>query len=156
MEYKDELYILLDVLIAMVLTAFIGAEREKAHKPAGMRTNMIVGGATSMIVALTVPLVNFLGEHNPSGMINADPIRVLEAVVVGVSFIGAGTIIKERRRERVIGLTTAATLLFCCAIGISTALKQYVLAVGVTILVILVNYVIKLLMQKFSNDLEKD
>lgn len=155
MEFKDDLYILLDVLIATVLTAVIGFERESAHKPAGMRTNMIVGGATCLIVALTIPLIDFINEHNPSEIIRTDPIRVLEAIVVGVSFIGAGTIIKAQREERVIGLTTAATLLFSCAIGASAALKQYVLAVGVTLLVIIINYVVKEVTRRFSDNLER-
>lgn len=155
MEFKDDLYILLDVLIATVLTAVIGFERESAHKPAGMRTNMIVGGATCLIVALTVPLVDFINKHNPSEIIRTDPIRVIEAIVVGVSFIGAGTIIKAEHKERVIGLTTAATLLFSCAIGASAALKQYVLAVGVTIIVIIINYVVKKVTRYFSDNMER-
>lgn len=156
MEFKDDLFILLDILIATTLTAVIGFEREHAHKPAGMRTNMIVGGATCMIVALTVPLVEFIDKYNPAEIINTDPIRVLEAIVVGVSFIGAGTIIKATNKERVIGLTTAATLLFSCAIGASCALKQYVLAIGVTVLVVIINYVVKAVTQRFSDHLERD
>ncbi|MBL6449505.1 MgtC/SapB family protein [Fulvivirga sp. 29W222] len=151
MEFRDDLYILLDVLIATVLTAVVGFERESAHKPAGMRTNMIVGGATCLIVSIVVPLIKFINEHIPSEIIRADPIRVLQAIVVGVSFIGAGTIIKAEHKERVIGLTTAATLLFSCGIGAGTALKQYVLAVGVTFLVIIINYVVRQVAQYFSN-----
>lgn len=153
--YQGELNIFLDVLIATALTAFVGLERESAHKPAGMRTNMIVGGATALIVSLSVPLVEYIDKYNPSEIINTDPIRVLEAIVVGVSFIGAGTIIKARSEERVIGLTTAATLLYCCGIGVCAALKQYVLAVAVTILVIVINYVVKVVASKVSN-LEQD
>lgn len=153
--YQGQLSIFVDVLVATVLTAFIGLEREKAHKPAGIRTNMIIGGATALIVSLTVPLVDFIDKYNPSEIITTDPIRVLEAIVVGVSFIGAGTIVKARAEERVIGLTTAATMLYCCGIGVCTALKQYVLAVGVTVLVIVINYAVKLLAQKVAN-LEKD
>lgn len=151
MEYlgwHKEFSILLDVCIATVLTAFIGVERESAHKPAGIRTNMIVGGATCLIVSLTGPLIEFFDIFYPDGFIRTDPIRVLEAVVVGISFIGAGTIIKESRGH-VVGLTTAATLLYCCAVGISTALKQYILAIGVVLLVILINYGLKIIVQNF-------
>ncbi|ELR69275.1 Mg(2+) transport ATPase protein C [Fulvivirga imtechensis AK7] len=154
-EYQGQLSIFIDVLVATVLTAFIGLERETAHKPAGMRTNMIVGGATALIVSLTVPLVDFIDKYNPAEIITADPIRVLEAIVVGVSFIGAGTILKARAEERVIGLTTAATMLYCCGIGACAALKQYVLAIGVTVLVIVINYAVKLLARKVTNT-EKD
>lgn len=153
MEYKAELYILLDVFIATILTAFVGVERESAHKPAGIKTNMIVGGASCLIVALTVPLVEFIESYNPAELIRTDPIRVLEAVVLGVSFIGAGTIIKQGRGQ-VVGLTTAATLLYCCAIGISTALKQYILAGGVTLLVIAINYGVRIMVNRISDDPE--
>lgn len=146
--YQEQLSIFVDVLIATVLTAFVGLERETANKPAGMRTNMIIGGATALIVSLTVPLVDFINKYNPSEIINTDPIRVLEAIVVGVSFIGAGTIIKARSEERVIGLTTAATILYCCGIGICAALEQHVLAVAVTVLVIVINLLVKIVERK--------
>ena len=148
LQLQSELSILLNVCIATFLTAFIGVERESAHKPAGIRTNMIVGGAACLIVSITVPLVDFIEMYYPSSLIRTDPIRVLEAVVLGVSFIGAGTIIKEPRGH-VIGLTTAATLLYCCAVGIATALEQYVLAAGVVFLVIFINYGLRIVVNRF-------
>ena len=149
MEYMNQLTIFLDVVIATVLTAAIGAERESANKPAGIRTNMIVGGASCLIVAITIPLIDFINQYNPQEILRVDPIRTLEALVVGVSFIGAGTILKHKGKERVEGLTTAATLLYCAGIGICTALKQYVLAICVTLLIVFVNYMVRLIVRKF-------
>ncbi|HEX5764163.1 MAG TPA: MgtC/SapB family protein, partial [Woeseiaceae bacterium] len=69
-------------------------------------------------------------------ILRADPIRVVEAVVTGTAFLGAGTIFRDRERG-VEGLTTAASLLLVGAIGISVALKQLLTAVLVTILTLL-------------------
>lgn len=83
--------------------------------------------------------------------VEADPIRIIQAVVIGVSFIGAGTILKDRNREDIIGLTTAATLLYSCGIGVCVSLGYYSLAIALTILILMVNYALRLLLRKFSN-----
>jgi putative Mg2+ transporter-C (MgtC) family protein len=66
--------------------------------------------------------------------IRSDPIRVVQAVVIGISFLGAGTIFRREKSDHVEGLTTAASLLFSGTLGISVALRQFVLAVGATAL----------------------
>ena len=75
-------------------------------------------------------------------LINADPIRVLNALILGVSFVGAGTIPKLTDQKKVVGLTTAASLPYSATIGISIALKQYVLGIGITLLVVLINHIL--------------
>ncbi|HYJ87418.1 MAG TPA: MgtC/SapB family protein, partial [Pyrinomonadaceae bacterium] len=64
--------------------------------------------------------------------------RITEAIVTGISFLGAGTIFRREASEQVQGLTTAASILLCAAVGISVALHQFVLAVGVTLLALIV------------------
>ncbi len=66
----------------------------------------------------------------------ADPIRIIEAVITGVSFLGAGTIIRHRGKNQVEGLTTAASLLFAASLGVCIALSQAMLAVGLTLLLL--------------------
>ena len=68
---------------------------------------------------------------------SSDPIRIVEAIVTA-SASGAGTIFRRDRSEQVEGLTTAASILLCAAVGISVALRQFVLAVGVTLLALFV------------------
>jgi len=131
----------MNVIIATALSGIVGYEREKAQKPAGFRTNMIVGGASCLLVNLTYVLSTSLESVFSVDMVQADPIRVLEAIVVGVSFIGGGTILKSPQKQKVRNLTTAATLLYSSGIGISVALKQYWLAAGLSILAVLVNFV---------------
>lgn len=154
MDYTFQLYTFLDILIAALLAAFIGFERERLHKPAGLRTNMIVASFTCLIVSLVRPLIDFIEDYNLSEIIRTDPIRVLEAVVVGVSFIGAGTILKQEGKNKIYGLTTAATLLFSAALGMVVALHQYLLAVLVTALVLIINYAVKYFTKKYT-DLEE-
>lgn len=142
MDYENQLLIFLDVAIASVLASLIGYERESEDKPAGIRTNIIITGFSCLIISLTNPLLDFLDAHNNMNLINADPIRVLNALILGVSFVGAGTILKVASEKKVTGLTTAATLLYSSSIGIAVALKQYVLAVCITILIIIINHVL--------------
>lgn len=152
--YHEQLWILLDVLIATILCGFVGFEREDVNKPAGLRTNMIVGGASCLIVSLTIPLVDFIEAQNIPNIITTDPIRVLEAIVVGIGFIGAGTIMKQND-DRIKGLTTAATLLYALGIGASVALKQYIVGVGITILVLIINFVVRHLEHRLTDNKEK-
>jgi putative Mg2+ transporter-C (MgtC) family protein len=133
-----ELSILVRVGIAMLLGATVGFERETKDKPAGLRTHMLMAGAASVMVALGPLIVEGLGATVPDQVLRADPIRVIVAVITGVSFLGAGTIMRRATEQHVEGLTTAASLLLAAAIGMLTALERWVLAIGVTILVLVV------------------
>ncbi|MGK7389067.1 MAG: MgtC/SapB family protein [Candidatus Cyclobacteriaceae bacterium M2_1C_046] len=140
MDYLEQLRIFLDIIITSALLAFVGFERETAHKPAGLRTNMIVGGASCLIVSIIPELIGYVGNEGFGDIIQTDPIRVVEAILVGIGFIGAGTVMKSRGDNEITGLTTAATILYSCGIGITVAIHLYVLAITVTILIIIINY----------------
>lgn len=130
--------ILIVVGLAMVLGAAIGFEREAADKPAGLRTHMLVAGASAFLVALGDVVVVQFDLDVQQQLIQADPIRLMEAVITGVSFLGAGTIIRHRGSGYVEGLTTAASVLFASAIGMAVALSQGLLAIGATIIVLII------------------
>lgn len=131
---EEQLAILGTVLLAMLLGAVVGFERELLDKPAGFRTHMLVAGAAALLVAVGEILVEQQAATLEAQAVRSDPVRVIEAVITGVSFLGAGTIIRQAGESRVEGLTTAASLLFVAAIGVCVALHQFVLAVGVTII----------------------
>lgn len=140
--WQEQLYLLLDVAIAAVLAGVVGFEREASDKPAGFRTNMIIGASATLLIGLGHELaVSFVDVPG----IRVDPIRIIEAIVVGVSFIGAGTIIKSRSSEHmeVSNLTTAATILLSAGIGIAVALHYYVFAGGVTVLALVINQLLR-------------
>jgi len=124
------------VALAMILGGAIGLERETKDKPAGLRTHMLVAGAAALLVALSDVAVQRFNVDLGTGLVRSDPIRIIEAVITGISFLGAGTILRHRGSDHVEGLTTAASLLFVAALGVSVALSQVLLAVGVTALVL--------------------
>ncbi|GMU67106.1 MAG: hypothetical protein AMXMBFR36_33800 [Acidobacteriota bacterium] len=125
-----QLEALRDLVFALVAGALLGAEREAARKPAGLRTHMLVAAGAALFVAVGEALLR--GLDPASATVRSDPIRVLEALVTGVSFLGAGTILRRRGRDHVEGLTTAASLLVTAAIGAAIALDQFLLAAGAT------------------------
>jgi putative Mg2+ transporter-C (MgtC) family protein len=142
MLWANQLFVLGRILLAMVLGGVIGFEREAADKPAGLRTHMLIGGASALLVALGNFVVTSFGQNIPVGNLRADPIRVIEAIIVGISFVGAGTIIRRERSDDVEGLTTAASVLFTTGVGIATALSLYVLAITSVLLILAINWVL--------------
>ena len=151
MTHNSELNIFIDIIIASILAMVVGLEREKANKAAGIRTNMIVAGFTCLIISIQPALINFIQGSFSNKMIDIDPIRVLQAVIVGLSFIGAGTIIKSPDQKHVTGLTTAATLLYSLGIGICVSIHYYLLAVCLTVFILTINYVINYLTKKYTH-----
>lgn len=139
MEINMEIQMLGKIVIAALLGGLVGLEREFAERPAGLRTHMLVCGTAAFFVLLADLL---LDNFEQKEILNADPVRVVEAIVVGISFLGAGTILKYREQgERVVeGLTTSASILSVAAIGIAVALNAYILAVGVALLNLLINW----------------
>lgn len=148
---SDQMGLLLRVAIAMVLGALIGIEREYADKPAGLRTHMLVAGAAALLVGLADVLAQRFTAETYAEILRADPIRIVEAVITGVSFLGAGTIFR-RNDAGVEGLTTAASLLVVSAIGIAVALDQFVLALCVTVLGFVVLRLIRIFEQRRFGD----
>ena len=131
-----ELQFLIRLLVAAALAALLGWEREHAHKPAGLRTHMLVGIAAALYTAIAELAVADISP-NEEGF-QADPIRAVQAVAIGIGFLGSGVIFVSRHEDRVLGLTTAASVWATAAIGIAAGLGRYVLAVGATVLLLFV------------------
>lgn len=133
-----DLSILWRVVLAMAIGGIVGLERELADKPAGLRTHMFVAGASCLLVLLGGVVVDDFQAGQGSDILRVDPIRLFEAIVVGVSFLGTGTIWQSEREHKVRGLTTAASLLFIAALGIAVAVERAPLAVLLALLALLV------------------
>lgn len=101
------------LLCALIIGGVIGLERENAHRPAGMRTHMLVA-LGSCAVMITGHLL--FREYHALGA-NADPARLSAQVIAGVGFLGAGTIIREGASVK--GLTTAASIWTVACLGIA-------------------------------------
>jgi putative Mg2+ transporter-C (MgtC) family protein len=135
----DDVFLLLRLLLAMLLAGAIGWERESVGKSAGLRTHMFVGmGAMLFVVLGDAVMTRFAGTDE----VQFDPIRVIEAVTTAVGFLGGGLIFVTRSGDRVHGLTTAASIWVTAAIGIAVGLERYVLAVGATVLALVVLHVL--------------
>jgi putative Mg2+ transporter-C (MgtC) family protein len=143
----EEFDILLKVIVAVCLGGVIGIERELARKPAGIRTHMFVSGAATLVMSISILLINDFNATYDN--VQSDPVRVIEAIIVGISFIGAGTVLKSEKDHNVYYLTTAASILFASAIGITVALERFWLAICLTILVVLINAVVGGIEQKY-------
>jgi len=141
-----ELWILLRLAIAAVLSGLIGYEREHTGKQAGLRTHMLVAVGAALFVSFNDLFVIESLPLAPPGAVGnfrvqIQPLSIVEAIVTGVSFLGAGTIFVSGRRGRVRGLTTAASLWVTAAVGIAVGLERYVLAIGSTLLILVILHV---------------
>ena len=138
---SSDLDILLKLLLAAVLSGVLGWEREAFGKQAGLRTHILVGMSAAMFVGLGGALMSHFGRGVED--MRYDPIRVIEATVAAISFLGAGTIFVSRDRgETVKGLTTAAALWATAGVGLAVGLDRYVLATGTTVLIFVVLHVL--------------
>jgi len=129
---KEALEIILQIILAAVLGGLLGLEREFGKKEAGLRTYMLVCIASCLFTILAFLAPNIFKECR----MNMDPLRAIQAVAIGIGFIGSGVIIF--RKDHVEGLTTAAGLWLVAAIGVAIGLKMYSLAVFATSLGLLI------------------
>lgn len=120
------------IAVAGGLGGLLGLEREIAGKPAGLRTHIFVAAGAALLIVLSRAVLDDFQQQESNNVIRTDPIRVIQAIVVGISFLGAGTIIHEGG-QRVEGLTTAGSIFLTAGIGIAAALERIELAIAVTL-----------------------
>ena len=130
-----DLVILSRLVVAALLAGVLGWERERAGKSAGLRTHMLVGIAAALYTGLAEVASVELGAGR------SDPIRAIQAVAMGIGFLGGG-IIFVNRNDRVEGLTTAASIWATAAMGVAAGLGHFRLAAGVTVLLAIVLHVL--------------
>ena len=123
------------LVVAGLLAGVLGWEREQAGKSAGLRTHMLVGIAAALYTGLAEIASVELGAGR------SDPVRAIQAVAMGIGFLGGG-IIFVNRNDRVQGLTTAASIWATAAMGIAAGLAHFRLAAGVTVLLAVVLHVL--------------
>lgn len=133
-----ELYVLLKAMIVLTLGGILGWERETAGKWAGLRTHMLVCLAAMLFVEVGQFLIIDAQRVLNDETLRTDPVRIIEAIVTGVAFLGAGTVFRDPELPKARGLTTAASLLATALIGVAVAIERYVIAVGTTLLVLFV------------------
>lgn len=132
--YLPQHIIAIRLLIAAVLGAMIGFEREWNTAEAGLRTHILVAVAASLFTILAFEIFHTIDPNG--GGSPADPIRAVEAVTAGIAFLGAGAIFKGGGTVQ--GLTTGAGMWLAGAVGVAAALGYYLIAFGVALLAVIV------------------
>ncbi|MBQ4272760.1 MAG: MgtC/SapB family protein [Clostridia bacterium] len=148
----DQLMWLINSFLGGILGLLIGLERSKRLKEAGMGTHFIVGFASALLTCISLSFKT--GEYG-------DGARIAAQIISGIGFLGAGMIFF--RRETLHGLTTAAGVWATSAIGMCAGRGMYILAVGATVIVLIVQSILhtksirqvnrqRLLLLKFVDD----
>ena len=132
--------------LALVFGGMIGLERELKDRPAGLRTNMMVSLAAATFTLLAAELISESTEQ--SDIIRVDTLRIIDAVIAGVAFLGAGAIIHGGQDVK--GLTTGASLWMAGAIGVACGGDYYVIAIVATGLAVIVLYVVSFVENHFG------
>lgn len=126
--FHYELEMLLSIVVAVVLGFAIGFERKYRAKEAGMRTHTIVCAGAALLMSLS--------KYAFADIPSYDAARVAAQIVSGVGFLGAGIIVYRKNQIR--GLTTAAGIWATAGVGMAAGARMYIVAVGSTMILILV------------------
>lgn len=120
--------VVLRLTLASLLGGLLGFEREQRGKAAGVRTHMLVASGAALFVLIP----------QQAGVSDGELMRVLQGLVAGIGFLGAGSIIKSDGTEQVTGLTTAAGIWFTAAIGVAAGMGREASAVLSTLLALII------------------
>jgi putative Mg2+ transporter-C (MgtC) family protein len=131
----------LRLALAIVLSAVVGIDREVRHKPLGLRTNMLVALGAASFSLMALHLVDLMRD-SPE-VVRIDPVRVMEAIVGAIGFLGAAAIIQGR--AEIVGATTGASIWVVGALGMACGFGFYVLAFAIAIAGVLVLTVLGLI-----------
>ncbi len=125
---RELLHVLIRLAAATLLGAVVGVQREKAGKPAGLRTHMLVClGTTVLIISCT-----------SVGMSSDGLSRIIQGIVTGIGFLGAGSILKLNEERDIQGLTTAAGVWMTAAIGVAVGLGSLGVALLSTLFTLII------------------
>ncbi len=136
--------IVLRLMVAAILGGLLGIEREHKGKAAGVRTHMLVAMGSALFVLVS----------QQAGIIATDMSRVIQGLIAGVGFLGAGTILKGQAEEKVQGLTTAAGIWMTAAIGMAAGLGLEVTAVLSTLLALAIFSVMPWIIRRVDKSAE--
>lgn len=118
------------LLLAVLVGAILGIEREERGKPAGLRTHVLIAVSSAAFAMLALDLD---GANHDSAT------RVIQGVIAGVGFLGAGAIVRNREANEVHGLTTASGIWIATACGLAVGVGQWQLGLGTSVLALAVN-----------------
>jgi putative Mg2+ transporter-C (MgtC) family protein len=136
----------LRLLAALLLGGAIGWEREWRHKPAGLRTHMLVSLGAAAFMLLGFELIDQVAPNYERARI--DPIHVIEGVVGGIGFLGAGCIIQSQNRVQ--GITTAAGVWVAGGVGLGCGAGAYAVAALTALFAVITLWLVAVLERRFN------
>lgn len=136
------------LLAATGLALILGLERELRGKPAGLRSHMLVSLGAAAFIIMGMHILLATAEGDPSARI--DPTRIVEGIIGGIGFLGAGCIIQSRGNVQ--GITTGASIWIAGAIGVACGIGTLALAGMVTLLALIIVTVLG----RFEREVIKD
>lgn len=143
----------LKLFVAMLLSGVVGIERQRRRKTAGMRTHMLVCLGSLIFTLLGMDLfARGSAGAGVGGVTRVDPLRIVEAIVGGLGFLGAGAIIQAR--GAIHGLTTATSIWTMGALGVAVGIGNYPLALLTTLFSYLVLSTVDIFEKKWVRKLE--
>lgn len=129
LQNPDQVYhVIIRLVAATVLGGLVGIQRESTRKPAGLRTHVLVSLATAA----------FIVACSSSGLSAEGVSRVIQGIITGIGFIGAGSILKVSQEHQIKGLTTAASVWMSAAIGVTVGLGALGIALMITVLAVII------------------
>ena len=130
------------IIIRLVLSVFLGGligfERQMHRRTAGLRTNILVCLGSCLIMLVSQYMFEIYKNQ-----VNVDPSRIAASIITGIGFLGAGAIIREREKEAVRGLTTAACLWVVAGIGMAVGCGFYTASLVTTALTLIVLFFLR-------------
>lgn len=116
-DLREFVRVMVRLLAALAVGALVGYQRERMGKAAGLRTHMLVAMGTALMVVCA----------EEAGMAGDGSSRVIQGLITGIGFLGAGAIMKIREEREIRGLTTAAGIWLTAAAGVAIGLGQIVI-----------------------------
>ncbi len=139
----NDIEILARLVLSAVLSSLIGFERELRGRAAGLRTHILVGLSSCLLMLVSIYVAQGFGEGHIF-----DPGRIAAGVVTGIGFLCAGAII--RSGESIRGLTTAASLWAVAALGLAVGIGFYIAACAVTVLILTTLFLLSMFEKSIS------
>lgn len=130
--------IILRLILSVFLSGLIGLERQIHRRTAGLRTHILVSLGSCLIMLTSLYVFDIYKDKAP-----LDPARIAAGVITGIGFLGAGTIIREREKGGVKGLTTAASLWLVAGIGLAVGVGFYNASLFTTALALFVLFFLR-------------
>ncbi|MCK5581517.1 MAG: MgtC/SapB family protein [Candidatus Omnitrophica bacterium] len=136
------------ICLTVLLSGIIGGERELRHKGAGLRTHILVGVGSALLVLTSFHIFDIYKD-----VTTIDPTRMIAGIITGIGFLCGGTII--RAGNQIVGLTTAATLWIVSGIGMAVGSGHYDAAIIFTVVVFFVLIGVRSVERALKNKLKK-